>query len=298
LDSNKDEVKLIVDRYGLQHLYFSCADEMIVFSSEQKALIKRSAFTPVFDSMAPVVFMNNGYLLNDDSWFENIKLLEPGSFTTVNLNNFSVENEIYFDIRDIPVQYSVTDSNELADELVRLFIKAVDKQVRLNEKIGIGLSGGLDSRLIAAVISKMGGDAKTFTFGNKGSLETKIARQVAKKANFEHKVYEINNSNWLNNREEAILWTEGVPGFENLHNVIALKDSRESFDVKLDGFLGDATIGGTYLGGAGVDEMQLILNRGRRRIISGPKRELNYHNVRLPFFDNDFFLLPCQFLGR
>ncbi|KKN16845.1 hypothetical protein LCGC14_0971800 [marine sediment metagenome] len=63
------------------------------------------------------------------------------------------------------------------------------------EKIGIFLSGGLDSRLIAGFASKIAKkndkELISFTFGTKGGRQEKIAKRIAKILNIENIFYEI-----------------------------------------------------------------------------------------------------------
>ncbi len=288
-DRQKAKLHLITDRYGLRHLYYTYIGRIFIFASEQNAILKHPSVNYSINPSAPKNFLDNGYLLRNESWFEDINLVPSGSIVTWDLNTGAINIEKYVDITNITPIVRNDDIYDLVDELGEKFVTAVNRQVHHGERIGIGLSGGLDSRALLAAVDELGIKASTYTFGNKDSEEIRIARKLAAKININHTIYEINERNWLKGRADAICWTDGVPGINNLHNVISLEQSQNTFDVKLDGFLGDATIGGSYLEHNPQSEIDLILNRGRRRIISGPKRELNYHNVRLPFFDNDFF---------
>ena len=61
--------------------------------------------------------------------------------------------------------------------------KAVEIRMADKDKIGIFLSGGLDSRLIAGfagrIANRTNKDLISFTFGTKGGWQERIARQVA-----------------------------------------------------------------------------------------------------------------------
>jgi asparagine synthase (glutamine-hydrolysing) len=293
-DKKNSKLFLCSDIHGLRHIYYYSDNNRFIFSSEQKAIFKSASYSGSISKSSVDTFIQRGYLENDITWFEAIHLLPPATILELDLtNNKLILTPFYSFTNTITVSDNL-DFRELILELGKKFVTAVSLNIRENERVGIGLSGGLDSRALLAACNELGVPTLTFTFGSKNSEEIHIAKKVAKAANVEHEVFEINSDNWLKGRREAIIYGEGVPGFENLQNVISFEKLHDRIDVKLDGFLGDATIGGSYLNYDNENELELIYNRGRRRIISGPKREMNFFNVRLPFFEKDFYNLSMS----
>ena len=178
------------------------------------------------------------------------------------------------------------DEKEIADELGRLFIDSVERRCRKNERVGIELSGGLDSRVILAAMPKGDHPINAVTFGIKESDDAQIARKVAKVKGIDHHFFEINQSNWLAPRLDGIWWTDGQMDVLHMHGIECLSQEKRLFDVCLNGFLGDALLGGSYFNDSKWTTTEKFQNRGRRFINLGIKLGLIFMETRIPFFSN------------
>jgi asparagine synthase (glutamine-hydrolysing) len=286
-DIDRQMLTLIADRYGLKHLYWTCQDGVLAWASELKAFLALPNFQPMIDRDAINDFFSAGYLTENKTWFEQVTLLPVGSVLKWDLRRRKAEVTEYWSWDMIEPLDRSYDEGALVEELAQRFIKAVKRRVRSEERMGITLSGGLDSRALLAAMPRGGRDIPAVTFGSKGCEDVRIAARVAALKGVSHHVFEMQTDNWLAPRIEGVWWTDGMDNLLHLHRIRSLSAEKQLYDINLNGFLGDATIGGSYLDkiNSQRNEAWYYNNRGRRFIQMGTKLEEVYLQGRLPFFD-------------
>jgi asparagine synthase (glutamine-hydrolysing) len=170
------------------------------------------------------------------------------------------------------------------------FKRAVTNLVGADEKVGLALSGGLDSRAILAAVPDNYSPLHTFTFGQDNCLDIQIAQHASEVRKAIHHIQPITSDNWLQSRISEIWLSDGSINLYHLHEIGSCNTYRSHMDFNLSGFLGDGILGGSYLHYKDSEAYNLT-NRGRRFInlanILGETRLI----YRRPFFDNDFFNL-------
>ena len=138
--------------------------------------------------------------------------------------------------------------NEAAIRLSNLLQNAVQKRVKIGERIGVSLSGGLDSRSVLAAINQANGqNVVYFTFGKKDCDDIKIASKVTSIKNNPHYVFELNEKNWMNERFHSVWKTDGMISLLHLHNPESYEYLKELFDININGFIGDLSMGGSWI---------------------------------------------------
>jgi asparagine synthase (glutamine-hydrolysing) len=284
-DRGRNKVHLISDRYGFRHLYWTTIDAQLWWGTELKALCHLPGFTPRLDAAAPDEFLSRGYLGGDRSWLRGVQLVSQGSVLTWDLSDGTRSTRRYWEWPEAGTLAVPHDRRELVDEWGRLFVEAVRKRCS-SGRVGVLLSGGLDSRAILAAVPEDVSPLHAVTFGRSESTDVRIAVRAAAVRGALHHVQELNERNWLAPRFEGIWWSEGQTNLIDIHGIGGYDERRDWFDINLSGFLGDVTMGGSYLR-KDEDEIEGISNRGRRFIAMGLKMQTSYFENRLPFFDND-----------
>ncbi|HYY58576.1 MAG TPA: asparagine synthase-related protein [Pyrinomonadaceae bacterium] len=293
-DADRQKLHLISDRYGLRHLFWTIHEESIAWASEVKALLAVPDFDPKIDPVALNDFLRFGHMLGDRTWFEGVELLRAGTVLTWDERERSVSQHRYWWWDQIKPLTGKMNENELVEELGSLFIAAVQRRCPAHERVGLTLSGGLDSRAILAAMPQRGDAIHAATFGKAGCDDIRLAAAAARVKGAAHHVSEVNSDNWLMPRVEGVWHTDGHLNLMHMHIIAVASEISGLFDICLDGFLGDATIGGSYIGDPQFDEIRQIDNRGRRFIALGPKTLRAYVETRLPFFDNKFMELTIS----
>lgn len=283
-DKNRRTLQLISDRYGLRHLYITINEKGLAWASEIKAFAYLSTLTNRIDPESVATFLNNGYLTGDQTWFKNIKLLEPATIVSWDLTTTATIR--YWDWKDIkPIDY-IPKYDTIAQQLGELFVKSVARRCNKGERLGIGLSGGLDSRAIFAALPDFCEPVPVVTFGTSNCEDILLARSVAALRPTDHNVLSISADNWLSNRAQGIWLTDGQFNMLHMHGIEQIDQIGSLYDIELNGFLGDALLGGSYARST-AGELATFYNRGRRFIALGlTLGNLAYH-TRIPFFDNE-----------
>lgn len=244
---DKRELKLISDRYGMKPLYFWNNEGNFAWVSEVKALLALKCFTPEINTPAINCFMDLGHLLGDTTWFKDVKMINAASIITYSLKERKImENQRYWKWSSIKPQ--TLSFNKAIVRLRNLLQIAVNKRVKVGERLGVSLSGGLDSRSNLAAINQISGlDVVCFTFGKKDCDDIKIASMVTSIKNNPHYVFELNENNWMDERFNLVWNTDGMGSLLHLHNPKSDKYLKELFDIHINGFIGDLCMGGSWI---------------------------------------------------
>jgi asparagine synthase (glutamine-hydrolysing) len=165
-DRKERTLLLARDRYGIKPLYYAQQRNLFAFGSEQKAITANPAFQSGLDKRALLEYFTFQNIFTDRTFDENIKLLPPGHYATLDLGRASPELKRvqYWDF-DFREPTKPASDAEYREELGRLFKQAVNRQLITDVELGSYLSGGMDSGSITAVAATSFPYLKTFTCG-------------------------------------------------------------------------------------------------------------------------------------
>ncbi len=315
-DKKENKVYLITDRYGFKPLYWGIINGNLVWSSEVKGFLGHIDFKPVIDRQSVEEFFDFGYLLENRTWFEGIELVSPAAVLVFDIQKSKVEIQHYWVWSNIEkVMKDPIDKRMITEELGRLFKDAVRKRLKNTGRIGVYLSGGLDSRAIFAAVPE---DyiLHAFTFGQEGCDDIKIAGNVAEIKGAEHHVLKLNSNNWFMPRISGIWQADASCSLLHMHGMEFTDEIKSFTDFNLNGFAGDLVLGGSYLNKRSLDKKinssivknvthsekeisnfnywyminktdpYFINNRVRRFTNNGLILQSELVAVRMPFFDN------------
>jgi asparagine synthase (glutamine-hydrolysing) len=240
-DEKKGRIILINDRFGFYPLYYALSDGMFAFASEAKFVLKATNMTPKIDRRAVSEFFTLSFLLGDKTFFEGVRLMKPASIIVLYKKENKIETMQYWDFSVPKRRFNVQDN--LFEEFRRLMEKAIERSIRGSKKVGVFLSGGLDSRAIAAFASKSGAEVVAFSFGPKDSFEQKIAMQVAQRLNIKIVVREIPSDFIANYAEEIVYRGDGMIRIRDCHFIALLDEVKSMVDVVLLGTFGGELFG-------------------------------------------------------
>jgi asparagine synthase (glutamine-hydrolysing) len=188
-DTQEKGLYIFRDRMGVKPLYYFKDHETFAFASELKALHAGLGDRLDIDTGALGEFFHYGYIAADRSIFKRVSKLEPGCWIKVD-SSFSIERHQYWD----PAQLSRTgfehiDEKTLTDRLEEILIDAFTRRLIADVPVGVFLSGGIDSSLVAAILARhTDTPVKTFTIGfhEKNYDESPWAKAVADYLGTEH----------------------------------------------------------------------------------------------------------------
>ncbi len=164
-DNYKKELIMVRDRYGAKPLYYTKIGGQLVFASEYKAILLHPDFQKHLNLYVLKEYFTFQNIFSNQTFFQNIKILEPGSYIKINYEKEDIPNSVqYWDYKFYESNEKIS-KEEYEEELNRLLIQAVNRQMISDVEIGSYLSGGIDSGAITSIASKHSGNLKTFTCG-------------------------------------------------------------------------------------------------------------------------------------
>lgn len=165
-DRRERTLLLARDRYGIKPLYTALQGHTFAFGSEQKAILTMPGFRRVLDKPALLEYFTFQNIFTDRTLLEDVKLLPAGHYAVLDLKRerpVPVRTQYWdYDFRE-PSERASND--EYREELDRLFVQAVNRQLVTDVELGSYLSGGMDSGSITAIAAKSYPYLKTFTCG-------------------------------------------------------------------------------------------------------------------------------------
>ena len=165
-DSSKKNLLIARDRYGIKPLYYAETNNVFCFGSEQKAILKNPSIKNNLDQGAMLEYFTFQNIFTDRTLNQNIKLLPAGHYANISMQDATPTLKVteYWDY-NFREPDEIGDTREYVEELDRLFVQAVDRQLISDVEIGAYLSGGMDSGSITAVAAMQIPNLKTFTCG-------------------------------------------------------------------------------------------------------------------------------------
>ena len=165
-DRREKSLMLARDRYGIKPLYYALRDRSLVFGSEVKALLASGEVSAKMNRAGLLEYLTFQNFFTDQTLFEGVHLLPAGTYATARCDGekvrFSVER--YWDYA-FEEPHRARDEREYVEELDRLFMQAVSRQLVSDVDVGAYLSGGMDSGSVTAVAAKQLPYIKSFTCG-------------------------------------------------------------------------------------------------------------------------------------
>lgn len=178
------------DRMGIKPLYYHFSKNGFVFASQARSIfVLEKRISCEIDEQALRYHLECGYIPAPYSIHRQIQKLLPAHYLLVDEKGMHIRR--YWDFRNIEPEKSWENSNEdhLVDELDELITRAVREHMISDMPIGAFLSGGIDSSLVTAIMSKLSPNPiKTFTIGfEEGHYdESAYAARVSEHLGTEH----------------------------------------------------------------------------------------------------------------
>ena len=156
-DINKNELTVSRDHAGIKPIYYAEIECGLVFGSEIKGMLDVVPNCRKIDPLAIACMSLTGINATRNTFFSNIKKIMAGETIVYDLNNKRIKNRKRITI--VPTSSSNFSKEEFRSEANQT-VKMCTLGIR---KIGVFLSGGLDSSLVAHELKKITGEANTFT---------------------------------------------------------------------------------------------------------------------------------------
>ena len=246
-DSRLRRLVLVRDRMGVKPLYYAETPAGLAFGSEVKALIAGGLVSPTLDPLAAELFLAHGFVPGPRTLFTGVRKLPPATTLVWDNGRISALREYWTPWEDeAPESVGWEEDQETLLELLR---EAVHARMVSDVPLGVMLSGGLDSSLIATLMAERSSrPVQTFSIGfaeDGDANELPDARRVAEQIGADHHELLTSAADHPGLLDEA-LWhlEEPIADVSCLGFILLSRLAREDVTVALSGQGADELLGG------------------------------------------------------
>jgi len=241
-DSNKKILFGARDRLGQKPFYYLNDGSSFEFSSQISSItIGRKDISISKEVLRQYLLWS--YIPEPDSIFNGIKKLLPGNQFVYSMVSKQMEVSKYWEIPETPNNALVKDYNEAKIELRKILQNAVKIRLFADVPVGVFLSGGIDSSLVAALATKATREkVNTFSvkFNQTGFDESKYAQDVAEHLGTNHHTIECDYNEGLNLIEDfSHYYDEPFADSSAIPSMLLSKYTKGHVTVALSGDGGD-----------------------------------------------------------
>lgn len=183
-DQREQQLVLARDRAGKKPLYYAQLPKGIVFGSEAKSILANPHVKPMVNLKAIDTFLAYAYVPHPMSAFDGIKKLPPAHYLTFKDGKIEIARYWQLDYAEKSVS-----RQQVLVELPEILQDAVNVRMISERPLGAFLSGGVDSSLVTALMTRATSHkVKTYSIGFDDPRydERKWSQKVASHLGTEH----------------------------------------------------------------------------------------------------------------
>ena len=244
-DRSRGRVMLFNDRYGMHRVYYHESKEAFYFAVEAKAILAVRPELRRSDPRGLGEFVACGCVLENRTLFEGIHVLPPASAWT--FRGGSVERKkAYFEPREWE-QQDPLDPESYHRDIRDVFSRNLPRYLNGRERVGVSLTGGLDTRMVMAWQRFPPGSLSCYTYGaeDRECRDVVVARQVAQVCQQPHQVISLGNeflSRFPYYAERSMYLTDACVDVARAPDLYLSERAREIAPVRMTGLYGDEVL--------------------------------------------------------
>ncbi len=233
------------DRFGQKPLFYSTKNKQFACASGPAQLIQLNWIDNAINYQAINWYLQYQYLPEPHSIYKDIKKLPAGSYAVFSDGQLQITN--YFTPK---LKTTFTGSfKQAVNQTKNLLEISVKRRLVSDVPLGIFLSGGLDSSLIAYMASKLNHkpiDTFSIGFSENKYDERTYAQEVATAIGSRHHFLEVNPNSWDNLIDASKTFEEPFADSSLLPTMLLSKFAKSRVSVALGGDGADELAGGYY----------------------------------------------------
>ncbi len=248
-DRRASTLDIVRDPFGVRRCFWTLKNGRFAFASSLRRLLDAPGVSRELARENLAEFLSFRYVHAPRTLLRDVSALPPGHrlFWAPGQNPVV---EPWFRVKHAPPYSPLPDDSATLAELERRMFRAVAARASGRERVGVFLSGGLDSSAITWVASRLG-PVNTFTVGvqDGDDDETPYAGRVATLLRSNHEVVRVGPDDMLG-ALEALVGASDAPVTDPaaIPQFILARRARETVDVVLCGDGGDEIFGGRSVG--------------------------------------------------
>jgi asparagine synthase (glutamine-hydrolysing) len=243
-DRRRGTAMLFNDRFSMNRVYYHQSKDAFYFAPEAKAILSVCPELKKLNLRSMGEFVSCGCVLENRTLFEGIEVLPAAS--ALGLRHGDVERRRYFDAQEWEAQERLSP-DEFYNELRNVFSRNLERYFNGHQKIGMSLTGGLDTRMIMAWRKFAPGSLPCYSFGGpyRDCQDVILARRVASICGQPHEVIPVGQdflSRFSHYAERAVYLTDGTVEVSRASDLFVNERAREIAPVRMTGNYGSEVL--------------------------------------------------------
>jgi len=258
---DKKNNKLIISRdiVGEKPLYLLTNDKCFAISSDLITFKNLKFFDKSISQVGFSKYLKNNYISAPNTIYNKCFKLPQSTFLEIELNKFILKNfndfnlfieekyikhKKYWQLKKNIIFSKDEDHVSNVKDILKFSVK---EQLMSDVPLGVFLSGGIDSSLIASIASKNVNSLQTFNIGFEFNAydESKYAKKIANLLGTKHTEYQFSKKDVFDNLPKInSAYTEPFADSSSLPTMLVSKIASKKVKVALSGDGGDELFGG------------------------------------------------------
>ncbi len=252
------------DSLGIKPLFLYEDSERYIFVSEVKSLLPFTQLVPDLTSLNEYLIFRS--VLGAATLYKDVSQILPGYYGYINSKGNKLEK--YFHFQSLLTSALDTNFESICDDVHSELKRSIGLHLRGDVEIGIQLSGGVDSSLIAAIAAQITGkNLHTYSISFNENIydESKYQDYVSSKYNTQHHRYQFTEEHFLSYYKKSIWHFEHPLADPNIVPTYYLNEKANN-DIKV------------MLSGEGADEAFMGYSRFKPHVILALQRKQRLFN--------------------
>jgi asparagine synthase (glutamine-hydrolysing) len=241
-DRTRGITTLFNDRYSMHRLYYHEANDAFYFSVEAKAILAVRPELRRTDPRSLGEFVACGCVLENRTLFEGVHVLPAASAWTFRAGSIETK-KTYFEPREWEEQ-ELLDPESYHREIREIFSRRFPRYLNGNEKIGVSLTGGLDTRAVMAWQRFPPKSLPCYTYGgiDRECRDVVVARRIARECEQPHQVISVGDeffARFAHYAERSVYLSDAGVEVNRAPDLYLSEKAREIAPVRMTGLYGD-----------------------------------------------------------
>lgn len=227
---NEERIVFESDPLGLRDIYVSESKSNIIFTTRVDWLAKCHKLEINFNEFGSRWLLFNQ--ITNNSVFQGVERIVSGKKATIALNGYDIK---YYNSNWLPDEQSQNID-------VRSYSKNLKSLIFIDDKQSLGLSGGMDSRVILSYLLEGNSSWDTFTFGNPKHPDSLISQSLVTDYNIKHKQYQAGlptTENLISKIRDYSIQTIVNNGASAIYQSLNYSSMSNQHSILIDGCLGE-----------------------------------------------------------
>lgn len=243
-DRRRGVAVLFNDRFSMNRVYWHESKDAFYFAPEAKAVLSACPELKKLDLRSLGEFASCGCVLENRTLFEGIKILPAGS--AWQFVHGELQRGCYFEPREWEAQERLS-AEAFYQELRDVFARNLERYFGGEEKIGMSLTGGLDTRMIMAWRKFAPRSLPCYSFGGsyRDCEDVVLARRLASMCGQTHEVIPVGReflADFSDYAERTVYLTDGAVDVTRAPDLFVNERAKKIAPVRMTGNYGSEVL--------------------------------------------------------